>query len=352
MRFVIRSLILRALASALFSAAVLDAESKSLQIIFVDVEGGQATLIVTPLGQSLLIDSGWPGFDGRDARRIVSAAKAAGVDRIDYVLITHFHRDHVGGVTQLASQIKIGTFVDHGPNMEDAPDPREDFAAYEKVAHSKRLTVKPGDQIPMKDINVQVLTAAGEHINAALPGAGQPNPICALEPEADVDPTENARSLGTLITFGEFRFIDLGDLTKRKERNLVCPNNLIGTVDLYLTTHHGLNQSNAKVIVDALHPRVSIMNNGAHKGGSPDAWETIRNSPGLQDLWQVHYAMDSDKAHNVAEAFIANVDEKCEGKYIKVSADLDGTFTVLNSRNQFSKTYTKQDTKVQTASSK
>jgi len=342
MRSDIRCVLLQALACALLSAAVAGAESKSLEIFFVDVEGGQATLIVTPSGQSMLIDTGWPGFNGRDADRIVSAAKAAGIERIDYVLITHFHRDHVGGVTQLASQIKIGTFVDHGPNMEDAVDPREDYAAYEKVAaHSKRLTVKPGDQIPVKDINVQVLTSAGEHIIAALPRAGQVNPLCASEPEAAADSTENARSLGTLVTYGKFRFIDLGDLTKRKERALVCPNNLIGTVDLYLTTHHGLNQSNAKVIVDALHPRVSIMNNGAHKGGSPDAWETIRSSPGLQDLWQLHYAMDSDKAHNVAESFIANVDEKCAGKYIQVTAEQNGTFTVLNSRNGYTKTYSK-----------
>jgi competence protein ComEC len=306
------------------------------------VEGGQATLIVTPSTQSLLIDTGWPGFNGRDAGRIVAAAKAAGVDRIDYAVITHFHRDHVGGVTQLASQIKIGTFVDHGPNLEDAAAPREDFAAYEKVAaNSKRLFVKPGDQIPMKDITVQVLTAAGEHITAPLQGAGEPDPLCASEPEAPVDSTENARSIGMLITFGKFRFLDLGDLTKRKEKDLVCPNNLIGTVDLYLTTHHGLNQSNAKVIVDAIHPRVSIINNGAHKGGSPDAWETIHNSPGLQDLWQLHYAMDSDKAHNVPETFIANLDEKCEGKYIKITAEPNGTFTVLNSRNNYKKTYSK-----------
>src|SRR5437899_7598192 len=215
MRSDIRCVLLQALACALLSTVVQAAGSKSLQIFFIDVEGGQATLMVTPSGQSLLIDTGWPGFNGRDAGRIVAAAKAAGVDRIDYVLITHFHRDHVGGVTQLASQIKIGTFVDHGPNMEDAADPREDYVAYEKVAaHSKRLTVKPGDQIPVKDINVQVLTSAGEHIIAALPRAGQVNPLCASEPEAAADATENARSLGTFVTYGKFRFIDLGDHPK------------------------------------------------------------------------------------------------------------------------------------------
>jgi len=119
----------------------------------------------------------------------------------------------------------------------------------------------------------------------------------------------------------------------------VCPKNLIGSVDLYLTTHHGLFQSNAKVIVNALHPRVAIMNNGPHKGGSPEAWETVHNSPGLEDLWQLHSALDSDKEHNVAESLIANLAESCEGKYIQVTANLDGSFTVLNSRNGFKKTY-------------
>ena len=122
----------------------------------------------------------------------------------------------------------------------------------------------------------------------------------------------------------------------------MCPKNLIGNVDLYLTTHHGLDQSNAKVIVDSLHPRVAIMNNGARKGGSPEAWQTIHDSPGLLDLWQVHYAMESDKAHNVSEQFIANPDEKCEGKYIKVTAESNGSFTVSNSRNSFQKAYPKE----------
>ena len=153
-----------------------------------------------------------------------------------------------------------------------------------------------------------------------------------------MDNTENARSLGTLITYGKFRFIDLGDLTKRKEKDLVCPNNLVGTVDLYLTTHHGLDQSNAKVIVDALHPRVAIMNNGAHKGGKPEAWKTVHDSPGLQDLWQVHYAEDAGKDSNVSDDFIANLNGT-EGAYLKVSAQPDGSFTVWNSRNQYSKNY-------------
>jgi competence protein ComEC len=318
--------------------------SNPLAIYFIDVEGGQATLIVAPQGPSLLVDTGWPGFDGRDARRIVSIAHAAGVKKLDYVLITHYHSDHVGGVAQLADQIPIGTLVDHGPNMEDSDSSRQLYADYRKaIGRSKHLVTKPGDQLPFKGVTVQTLTAAGEHIGDPLAEANQPNPVCASEPEAEADVSENARSLGILITYGRFRFIDLGDLTKRKERELVCPKNLIGSVDLYLTTHHGLFQSNAKAIVNALHPRVAIMNNGAHKGGSSEAWETIHNSPGLEDLWQLHYALDSDKEHNVAETFIANLTETCEGNYIKVTADLDGSFTVFNSRNGFKRTYPKSE---------
>ncbi len=316
--------------------------AKPLEIYFIDVEGGQATLIVDPHGPSLLVDTGWAGFDGRDASRILSAAKTAGLKRIDYVLITHYHRDHVGGVLALAKQIKIGTFVDHGPNMEESDETRKLYADYEKaIGQSKHLVVKPGERLPFKSIKAQILTAAGEHIASPLPGANQPNPVCASEPKAETDVTENSRSLGILIGYGQFRFIDLGDLTKRKEQELACPNNLIGTVDLYLTTHHGLYQSNAKALVDALHPRVAIMNNGPHKGGSKEAWEIVHSSPGLEDLWQLHYALDSDKEHNVPEMFIANPAENCEGKYIKVTAEPDGSFTVSNSRNDYKKTYAK-----------
>ena len=316
---------------------------RNLEIYFVDVEGGQATLMVTPAGQSLLIDTGWPGYEGRDAARIAAAAQAAGLRQIDFVLITHDHRDHVGGAPQLAARMKIGAFVDHGPNQEDTDDVRPFYAAYEQLlAHARHIVVRPGDRLPLKGVSVQVLAAAGAHISAALPGAGQPNPLCSSEPQPPLDPTENARSLGTLLTYGNFRFLDLGDLTKQKELELACPANLVGTVDVYLTTHHGLDQSNARALVHALHPRVAIMNNGARKGGSPPAWQIVHDSPGLEDMWQLHYAVAGGAEHNVAEKLIANPEENCQGQYLKVVAQDDGSFTVSNSRNQYSRNYAKR----------
>jgi beta-lactamase superfamily II metal-dependent hydrolase len=320
---------------------------KPLEIYFVDVEGGQATLIVSPSGHSMLIDTGWPEFKGRDADRIVAATHASGLKKIDYVLITHYHRDHVGGAIQLAQRIKIGTFLDHGPNQENSDAVREQFDTYEKLARKKHKVLQPGDHVSLKDVDVQVLTAAGAHINSSLPSTTKPNPLCVTEPAAPDDLSENARSVGTLLTYRNFRLIDLGDLTKKKELELACPNNLVGEVDVFLTSHHGLGQSNARAMVHALHPRVAIMNNGAHKGGSPEAWTTVHESPALLDFWQLHYAIDAGKDYNSAENFIANPDENCEGSYIKVSALRDGTFTVYNSRNQYSKTYSKQEPNTQ-----
>ena len=319
--------------------------AKTLEVFFIDVEGGQSTLIVSPSGQSLLIDTGWRGFDGRDADRIVKAARLAQVKKLDYVLITHYHRDHVGGVPQLANRMKIATFVDHGPNMEDTTVVKEDYSDYVKALQHpdvQHQVVKPGDTIPVKDLTVQVLTAAGEHIQAPLGGAGQPDSFCAASPQREADPSENARSLGTLITYGNFRLLDLGDLTWNKELELMCPNNAIGTVDVYLTSHHGLGQSGSPALVHAIHPRVAIMNNGARKGGDPDAWQVIKNSPQLEDLWQLHYAMNGGKDHNVPDSFIANVDEHCQGDYLKLTAQSDGSFTVYNSRNKFQKIYKAQ----------
>ena len=314
--------------------------AKILEIFFIDVEGGQATLVVSPSGQSMLIDTGFRGFDGRDTERIVQAAKAAKVKQIDYVVITHYHRDHVGGAPQLANRLKIGTFVDHGPNMEDSRVVKEDYSDYVKTfQHTQHVVAKPGDIVPLKNVNVRVLTAAGEVLKTALPGAGQPNPLCASTAKREPDPSENAQSLGVLITFGNFNILDLGDLTWNKELDLMCPNNPIGTVDVYLTSHHGLSQSGSPALVQAVHPRVAIMNNGARKGGQPAAWQIVKDSPGLEDLWQLHYSMEGGKEHNVPDSFIANVDEHCEGSYLKLTAESNGSFTVFNSRNKFQKIY-------------
>jgi beta-lactamase superfamily II metal-dependent hydrolase len=326
------------LISALLAVFALGA--KDLQIHFVDVEGGQATLIVTPAGQSLLVDAGWPGFEGRDANRIVAAAKKAGVSKIDYLVLTHYHRDHSGGIEQLAEKIPVGTFVNHGPNTETGAAPDELSASYARAAaKGKTLVVKPGDKIPLKGVDVTVVTARGERIAKPLPGAGQANALCASAKPGQPDPTENARSLGIVVQYGKFRFFDIGDLTINKELELACPANLIGKVDVYLTTHHGLDSSGPAALLHALAPRVAIMNNGAKKGGTPPAWQIIKASPGLEDLWQVHYSIAGGSNNNVAEPMIANMEEKCEGHGLSITASDNGAFKVTNTRNGNTKSY-------------
>jgi competence protein ComEC len=311
----------------------------ALEIYFVDVEGGQATLFVAPNGASMMVDAGWSGVNGRDADRIATAAKQAGLSKIDYLLVTHYHRDHVGGVPDLAAKIPIGTFVDHGPTVEQDPAATALFTAYVATRDkAKHLQVKPGDTVPVSGLDVRVVSAGGDLATAALPGGGAANSLCAAFKPKDPDPTENARSVGTVITFGRFRMLDLGDLTWNKEKELVCPNNLLGPIDLYLTTHHGLDQSGADVLVHAIRPRVAVMNNGATKGGTPAAWQIVRDAPGLLDLWQVHRAVNADAAHNAPEQFIANLDETTAFG-IKVSAERDGSFTVTNARNGQAKRY-------------
>ena len=322
----------------LLLAGTLANAAKTLDVYFIDTEGGQATLIVTPSKESLLVDTGWPGFNGRDAMRIQAAAKSAGVKQIDYLVLTHYHTDHAGGVSQLIERIPVKTFVDHGPNRETGKSAGELSEAWDKaVATGKHLVVKPGEKLPLKGVEAQVVTADGAAITSPVNGGGANNQLCGTAfPE---DKSENARSTGLLITYGKFRMLDLGDLTSQREMDLACPQNRLGKIDLYLTTHHGTGSSNAPAIVHALAPRVAVMNNGAKKGGSPEAWKAVRTSPGLEDLWQLHFAVAGGKETNVADSFIANIEEACEGKYIKASASADGSFTVLNTRNKYQKSY-------------
>jgi beta-lactamase superfamily II metal-dependent hydrolase len=331
-------------AMALFFVSLATAQaqpaSKNLQIYAIDVEGGQATLLVSPSRHSLLVDTGWPGNNGRDAQRIQAAMKDAGITMIDKVLITHFHVDHVGGVPNLVEHIKVGEFLDHGENREDSDITRHDYAAYVKaIGSTPRSTVHPGDTIDIPGLGIVVVAADGEHIKAIPGRKPEANSYCATEPKWELDTTENPRSVGILVRFGKFSFLDLGDLTKAKEIPLVCPDNLIGQVDLFLVNHHGSNLSNSKAFVDAIRPRVAIMDNGAHKAGSPEAWQTVRESPGLADLYMLHTAEGSDAAHNSADPLTANLKSSNDGAYFKVMAQQDGTFSVTNSRTGRTKNY-------------
>ena len=316
---------------------------KTLLIYFVDVEGGQSTLFVTPEGKSLLTDTGWPGNNGRDADRIAAAAKDAGIKKIDFVLITHYHDAHVGGAPQLAAKIPVGTFIDHGELRETNDDSaKRVFSAYQQLLATgkyKHITAKPGEVLPISGMQVRVVTADGELIERPLPGGGKPNASCENAAKPPVDTTENPRSLGTLITFGKLRILDLGDLTSDKEMELMCPVNKIGTVDIYVVSHHGSQPSGSPVLVHAITPRVAIMDNGAKKGGAPEAWDVIEKSPGLENLWQLHYSEAGGSEHNVEAPFLANLQGPDTGKYLKVSAAPEGSFEVFNSRTRETKKY-------------
>lgn len=305
--------------------------AKTLDIYFIDVEGGQSTLVIAPSGQTLLIDAGYAGNSGRDANRIAAAAKAAGVKKIDTLLLTHFHPDHAGGVSNLLERLPVATFLDYGPSVEEGG---KYAAPYEKAfAGAQHKAVAPGEKIAIKGLDVSVLTAAGKHIDRK----GETNPYCAGLAPVEGESGENPQSAGVLIQFGKFRFADPGDIIWNEELALECPDNKVGKVDVYLTAHHATHLSPKSVY--GLAPRVIVMNNGPRKGGLPSAWKLLHDSPGLEDLWQLHFSMAGGKERNPADPFIANLEEQCQGMYLKISASEDGSFTVFNARTKFTKTY-------------
>jgi len=347
-----RVLFLIAVAIGFTAPALWAQQRRALEVYFVDVEGGQSTLFVSPSGQSLLVDTGWPGV--RYADRIVGVAKLAGVRQIDYLVITHYHGDHAGGVVDLAARIPIRNFVDHGPNVEEGRGTPQNYAAYLKTSEKgHRIVARPGDKLPIQGLDVQVVSAAAQTIDKPLPGAGAANPSCTdfVPKTAAQDPmsgNENKQSVAIVISVGKFRIADFGDLMWSKEHDLACPNNLIGTIDFYVVTHHGEDISNLPMLVHAMRPRAALMDNGANKGAAVATFETLKSSPGFEDLWQLHRGVEAGD-HNAPEKFIANlgvggtietgVPDEGTVNYIQLTARPDGSFTVKNSRNGFHKDY-------------
>jgi competence protein ComEC len=316
--------------------------AEPLTIYYIDVEGGQSTLFVTPSHQSLLVDTGWPDHSGRDADRILAAVKQAGLNHIDYLVITHFHQDHVGGVPNLAKRIPIGAYIDHGPNREPETATQKGWELYQKVLAQpgvKHILARPGEAIPLAGLTATIVSADGNLLANPLPGAGQPNPYCKTSPTRPMDHTENARSVGIVMQYGKMRLVDLGDLTWDKEMQLMCPINKLGLMDLYIVSHHGASLSGSPAFVDGIAPRVAVMDNGETKGGSPSTWDIIEKSPRLKNLWQLHYAEGGGEKHNVAAPYIANLKGGADGNYIRVSAFPDGHLVVYNSRTQQSQSY-------------
>lgn len=323
---------------------------KTLEVYFVDVEGGQATLVVSPSGESMLIDAGFPG--ARDGERIAAAARDAGLTGIDVFLNTHFHADHFGSIPDLVTRMPVRTFVDHGEIVEKGERALASFRTYTAVRdRGRHIVVKAGDRVPIKGLDVQVVIAGGSVADTPRPGAGRANQLCKGAELKAADPTEDASSVGTVIQYGKFRMVNLGDLTWNKEMLLACPNHLVGPVDVYVSTRHGLNGAGLPALVHGFRPRVTIINNGPDKGASREHFLTIRSVPGLEGLFQIHYSQprpgtaflaesgeQGGPSLNTAEAHIANLDTTT-AHFLRLSASDDGSFTVTNPRLGLSRQY-------------
>jgi competence protein ComEC len=321
---------------------------RPLEIQYIDVEGGAATLIITPAGESILIDAGWPGNDDRDAQRIQLALQEAGLQAIDHLIITHYHTDHYGGVPALAKRVKIHQVYDHGPMSELAEDRdfARKYAAYQEAIGGRSTTLRPGSSIRLKTLSgtppvtLRCLAARGEVISESRM-AGAPNRSCREATTQDPDPTDNARSLVLQLRYGNFDFLDTGDLTWNIEEKLVCPQNLIGEVDLFQVGHHGTHTSNNPVLLRSIQPTVAIMNNGPRKGGHPETIRQLQAIPLLADLYQVHRNVTIDPALNTSEELIANLEETPDtGSKIIVRVELQKReFSVTNQRTGGSRSY-------------
>ena len=360
------------LATVLFLAAgigglLAQRPAAELNIYYIDTEGGQSTLFVSATGESLLVDTGNAGE--RDLGRIVEAVKGAGVKQIDHMWTTHYHGDHVGSLLALAKQVPIIHYYDHGkPHPNDRIVSAAFLTSYEELTQGKRTIVKPGDKVKMAGLDITAVASGNQFIRSNLPGGGRANAACSgvqkKDESAYMDP-DNGESAGFVLAYGRFRTVDLGDLTWNGELELMCPMNRIGTVDLYLTSHHGLAKSGSPALVHGLQPRVVVMNNGTRKGGELDTFRVLHELSGLEDLWQLHWSYNVG-LENTPATFVANMEDNTTlagvlappqgagarggpggfggaahtpAYLIKVSAQQDGTFTVTNTRNSFSKTY-------------
>ena len=348
------------LAFVLGAAATLPAQSRNLDIYWIDVEGGAATLTIAPSGESMLVDTGYATGD-RDAKRIYEAARQAGLTRIDSVVTSHFHGDHVGGLAALAKMIPIGRFFDHGDTVDQAN--RERLDSYKVVAAGQRTIVQPGDEIPMRGLQALVVASDGKVLPNPVNGGG-PNPLCANAERKASAGGENQRTVGVLLTYGKFTFLNLIDLDWERDMAMACPDNLFGKVTMYQTSRHGsFDGAGAPAFLGAIQPQVVIVNNGPRKGlGRVDervrsltppgqrtapyervAYLRLARLPGIEGIWQGHRSLlDPDPNHNTSEDMIANLGETadCPGHWIKASVAPDGRFTVTNGRNGFQKTYT------------